>query len=99
MTIRDLRAHPREVRKTIATEPQSLLTANGKPFALVIPVDADTLDETIDALRIGRAQMALRALRSEARARGRDQLGMDVIDAVIAKTRRQHRTRGSRALR
>lgn len=99
MTIRDLRTRPRQVRKIIAAEPQSLLTANGKPFALVIPVDSDTLDETVDALRIGRAQTALRALRAEARESGRDRLTMDEIDEVIAKTRRQRRARSSRAAR
>jgi antitoxin (DNA-binding transcriptional repressor) of toxin-antitoxin stability system len=97
IAIRDLRSRPRQVRKTIATEPQSLLTANGKPIALIIPVDSDTLDDTVDALRIGRAQTALRALRSEAREAGRDRLAMDEIDAVIAKSRRQRTARSSRA--
>lgn len=99
MTIRDLRTRPRQVRKTIAAEPQSLLTANGKPFALVIPVDSETVDETVDALRIGRAQVALRALRAGAREGGLDQTKMDEIDTVIAKTRRQRRTRSTRAAR
>lgn len=99
MTIRDLRTRPRHVRKTIAAEPQSLLTANGKPFALLIPVDSETLDETVDALRIGRAQMALRVLRGQAKREGRDQLTMGEIDEVVAKTRRRRRTRSSRAAR
>lgn len=99
VAVRDFRTRPRQVRKTIAAEPQALLTANGKPFALVIPVDSETLDETIDALRIGRAQTALRALRAEARERGLDRLTIAEIDAVIAKTRRQRRVRSSRAAR
>lgn len=99
MTIRDLRTRPRQVRKTIAAEPQSLLTANGKPFALLIPVDSETLDETVDALRIGRAQIALRVFRGQAKREGRDQLTMGEIDEVVAKTRRQRRTRSSRAAR
>lgn len=99
MTIRDFRTRPQQVRKIIAAEPQSLLTASGKPFALVIPVDGETLDETLSALRIGRTQTALRALRAEAKEKGRDRLTMEQIDAVVAKTRRQRRSRRSRAAR
>ncbi|MGH7806012.1 MAG: hypothetical protein ACREQJ_16810 [Candidatus Binatia bacterium] len=99
ITIRDLRTRPRQARKTIATEPQSLLTANGKPVALIIPVDSETLDDTVDALKIGRAQTVLRALRNDARERGMDRLTMDEIDSVIARSRRQRNARGSRATR
>lgn len=99
MTIRDFRTRPKQVRKTIAAEPQSLLTANGKPFALVIPVNSETLDETIDALGIGRTQTALRALRTEAKKKERNRLTMDEVDAVIAKTRRDRRARSPRAAR
>ena len=99
MTIRDFRTRPQQVRKTIAAEPQSLLTAKGKPFALVIPVDGETLDETIDALRIGLAQTALRALRAEAKEKQRNRLTMDEIDAVVAKTRRERLARSSRTAR
>lgn len=99
LTIRDFRTRPQQVRKTIAAEPQSLLTASGKPFALVIPVDVETLDETLDSLRIGRTQTALRALRAEAKEKGRDRLTLEEIDAVVAKTRRERRPRRSRARR
>ena len=64
---------PGRGRKTIAGKPHSLLTASGKPLALMIPVDSDSLDETLEALKIGRAQTALRALRDEAAANGHRQ--------------------------
>lgn len=99
VTIRDFRTRPGEVRKTIAGEPQSLLTAGGKPFALMVPVDSNSLEETVEALKIGRAQTALRALREEARRKGLDQLSPAEIDAVIAEVRTGRRARGSRATR
>lgn len=99
LTVREFRTHPQQVRKTIASAPESLLTASGKPFALVIPVNSETLDETVDALRIGRAQTALRALREESKRKELDRLTPDEIDAIIISARRQRRARRAPAAR
>ena len=93
VTIRDFRTRPAEARKTIAGESQSLLTASGKPLALMIPVDSDSLDETLEALKIGRAQTALRALRNEAAAKSIDKLSPAQVDTIIAEVRK-NRTAG-----
>ncbi len=93
ITIRDFRTHPAKARETIADEPQSLLTANGKPLALMIPVDSDSLEETLEALKIGRTQTALRALRDEAAAKGIDKISSDEVNAIIAE-QRQNRLAG-----
>lgn len=87
VTIRDFRTRPAEARKTIAEAHQSLLTASGKPLALMIAVDSESLDETLEALKIGRAQTALRALRNEAAARGMDKLSAAEVDTIIAEVR------------
>lgn len=84
--IRDFRTRPAEAGKTIGGEPQSLLTASRKPLALMIPVDSDSLDETLEAVKIGRAQTALRALRNEAAAKGMDKLSPAEVDTIIAET-------------
>ena len=92
VTIRDFRTRPAEARKSIAEESESLLTANGRPIALMISVDSESLEETMEAVKIGRAQTAMRGLREEARRRGLDQLTTDEIEALIADSR-QHRPR------
>lgn len=92
VTIRDFRTRPAEARKVIAGEPQSLLTASGKPLALMIPVDSDSLDETLEALKIGRAQTALRVLRNEAAAKGMDKLSAAEVDTIIAEVRNNRAT-------
>jgi len=71
-----------------------VLTANGRPVALMIAVDAETLDETLDTLRRARGLEALRAIRRESLQRGLDRLTSDEIDAIITRTRR---SRGARA--
>lgn len=89
VTIRDFRTRPAEARKVILDEPQSLLTASGQPIALMIPVDSESLEEMVEALKIGRGQTALRALREEARSRGLDKLSAEEVEAVIADVRQR----------
>lgn len=68
-----------------------MLTVHGRPVALLIPVDAASLEETSRAIRRARALLALEALRCEARAKGLDRLSLKQIDGVVAETRRAGR--------
>jgi antitoxin (DNA-binding transcriptional repressor) of toxin-antitoxin stability system len=96
ITIRDLRTRPREAREGLRQGEEALLTANGRPVALMVPVSSETLDETLQALRRARAQMALAAIRANARAVGTDELSIDAIDGVVAEVR-ESQGRGRRA--
>ena len=96
ITIRDLRTRPRQVRDALKDEREAVLTANGRPVAVMIPVDAGSIDQTLETLRRARALEALRAIRADSQRRGISQMPMKDIDAVIAKTRkaRSRRTTG-----
>lgn len=91
LTIRDFQSRPRQARASLGKQRETVLTANGRPVAVMIPVDSGTLDTTLDALRRARAQQALRALRQSARERRLDRLPMAAIDAVVAKARSARR--------
>jgi len=83
VTIRDLRTKPKQVREALRREREAVLTATGRPVAVMIPVDTGSIDQTLETLRPARALEALRAIRaSTPRMTPKD------IDAVIAKTRR-----------
>lgn len=88
VTIRDFRTRPKQVRNALRREREAVLTANGRPVAVLIPVDAATLDETVETLRRARALEAVRAIQRESRRRGLAAMSMEAIDAIIAKTRR-----------
>jgi PHD/YefM family antitoxin component YafN of YafNO toxin-antitoxin module len=88
VTIRDFRTRPRQVQETLKKERETVLTANGSPVAVMIPVDAGSIDRTIETLRRARALEALRAIRSDAQRRGKSRMAVGAIDAVIAKTRK-----------
>ena len=91
LTIRDFRTRPREAQKTLAASGEAILTSNGRPVALMLRVDSESLDETVETLRRARALQALREIRREAKSRRLDKLPATRIDALIAKTRRARR--------
>lgn len=90
-TIRDFRSRPRQVQEAVKRETEAVLTSNGRPFALLVTVDAGSLDEELAALRDARAARALDALRAQAAKTGTDRIGPDEIDRVIRKSRRARR--------
>lgn len=88
VTIRDFRTRPRQVRETLKREREAMLTVNGRPVAVMIPVDAASLEETVETLRRARALEAVRAVRSDAQRRGKGRTTAKQIDDIIAKTRK-----------
>ncbi len=87
LTIRDFRSRPKEARLGLAGEKEALLTANGKPVAILLPVDAASLDETMSVLRRARSLQTLSAIRLRAKAKGLDRISMDEIGAEIQAVR------------
>jgi antitoxin (DNA-binding transcriptional repressor) of toxin-antitoxin stability system len=91
VTIRDLRANTGRLRKDLDEGREIVLTANGRPFALMTPVEPDTVEEELLAIRRARAQAALSRIRAKAKAAGLDRTRAADVDAVIAKVRRERR--------
>jgi antitoxin (DNA-binding transcriptional repressor) of toxin-antitoxin stability system len=91
VTIRDLRGNTARLRKDLQQDREIVLTANGRPFALMTPVEPDTVEEEVLAIRRARAQAALSRIRAKAKADGLDRINMSEIDAIIAKVRRERR--------
>lgn len=94
VTIRDLRTKTAAIRKDLEQEREIVLTANGRPFAVMTPVGSDTVEDEIRAIRRARAKAAVERIRAQAKARGLDELTAKEIDTLIAEARRARR--GSR---
>jgi prevent-host-death family protein len=88
VTIRDLRTRPKQVRAALRGEREAVLTANGRPVAVLVPVDAETIDRTLETLRQARGLEALRALRRESQERGLSGLSSRQVDRIVARARR-----------
>jgi len=91
ITIRDLRSNTARLRKDLETDREVVVTAHGRPFAVMTRVEPDRVEEEILAIRRARAGAALSRIREKAKADGLDRITMDEIDAVIAKVRGERR--------
>ena len=93
VTIREFRNKTAEVREDLKTEGEIVLTANGRPFALLSRVEPDSVEQEVRALRRARARVAVERMRAQAKQRGLDGMTMDQVDELIAAVRRKRHGR------
>lgn len=91
VSLRDFRTRTPQIRKDLSSEHEIVLTANGRPIAILAQVDENNFEERLKALRRSRAHALLDRIQAKAKARGVDKLTMEQIDAIIAKARRERR--------
>ena len=91
VSTRDLRNRPGYVRK-LAQREDLVLTANGKPIAMLLGVEEDELEETAQVVRQARAQRALSRMRKQAARRGLEESSPALIDAQIRAVRSKRKS-------
>ncbi len=85
---RILRNEPSALRRKLADEGELVVTVDGKPFAVMIDLSGnEDIEDILLMVSRLRAQMAVRAIRSQARRSGLDKLDDEQIDEIIRKTR------------
>jgi len=89
--IRELRNNSGQVWKALEAKNELVLTANGKPIALMTPVNSENLEIELKAIRRSRAAQALDRIRQVSQKRGLDRMPMGDIEKIIVKTRRKRR--------
>jgi PHD/YefM family antitoxin component YafN of YafNO toxin-antitoxin module len=88
-----LRNEPSTLRQKLEDEGQLVVTVDGKPFAIMIDLpEIENMEDILLLISRLRAQMAARAIRSQARRDGLDRLTDDQVNEVIAKTRRERKS-------
>lgn len=88
ITIRDLRTDTARLRRELQQDREIVVTANGRPFAVMTRVGPDNVEEEVLAIRRGRARAALSRIRAKAKADALDRLTMDQIGAIVSEARR-----------
>ena len=92
ITVRDIRTSPAEVWKQLPEEQEMVITNNGKPIALLTPLSAENLEETLSSVRRARASNAIRQIRRVAMQQGLDQLTDEEVQTEIDEARRERAT-------
>jgi len=97
LTIREFRANTAEVRKSLEKEKEIVVTANGKPFAILMPVTSSDLEGTLLAIRRARFAKALEDAHAAARESGLAGMSMGEIDDIVSRTREKRKRRPATA--
>ena len=88
---RDLRNAPSALRKKLSREGELVVTVDNKPFAVMISIGDENVQDILLMVSRLRAQMAARSIRSQARRDGLDKMTLKEINALIKKTRAERK--------
>lgn len=87
ISVRDFRIRPGDVWKQLKVYKDIVITSNGKPIAILNPVEDSNLEGSITALRRARALLALEEIQKNSVVRGLDKLSEDEIEEEIKAAR------------
>ena len=98
LSTRELRNRPGFVRE-LARKEDIVLTANGKPVALLLGLEDDDFEETAQAIRQARAQRALSRMRRQAESKGLSGMSLAAINAEVRAVRSKRQSGAKRKAR
>ena len=84
-TIQELQAAPDDLLRELNLDGELVITNNGKPAALMLNVADGSFEETLNAVRQTKAQLAFTSMRARAAACGF--MSNEEIEAEIAAVR------------
>jgi len=88
---RDLRNEPSALRKKLARDGELIVTVDNKPFAIMINLSHENVEDILLMVSRLRAQMAARAIRSQARREGLNKLTPKDINLLVKQTRAEQK--------
>jgi antitoxin (DNA-binding transcriptional repressor) of toxin-antitoxin stability system len=95
ISARELRNRPGFIRELVQKE-DMVLTADGKPVAILLGIEGDGLEEAMLIIRQARTQRALSRMRRQAARRGIADASPRAIEAEIRAVRRKRKSRNGR---
>ncbi len=91
ITVSDLKKRPASRWRKSAKNRELVVTSQGQPVAVLLPIDAASLEQTLATLRSLRSLQAQAALQRAAEENGAAALTMADVDAEITAARRARR--------
>lgn len=91
ISVRDLRGKSGEIWKSLQGEREMIVTSNGRPIAILVSVNENTLEESLSAFRRARAVEAVEAIQRQSVRIGTDRLTLEEINSEVKVVRKQRR--------
>jgi hypothetical protein len=88
---RILRNQPTELRKKLEEQGELVITVDGEPLAIMLQIPKGSLEDLVLLLSQVRAQMAVTAIREQARKRGLNDMTTEQADKLVNETRAARR--------
>ena len=91
ITVRDFRTSSANIWKTLPKEQEMVITNNGKPVALLTPLNDQNLEGTLSAIRRARAIDAVKIIQQESIKNETNKITMEEIITEIKMARKQRK--------
>jgi len=91
LSVRDLRGNSARVWRELPNESEMVVTSNGRPVALLVTVDQNTVEQSLATWRRVRTTQAISDIQRESARNGTDRLSLADIDAEITRVRQARR--------
>ncbi len=89
VSVRELRLKPGDVWKLAKEEKDVIITANGRPVAILTGIDEDRVEEELDAIQRGRALRALGSIQRDSVIKGTNRISGEEINREIDAVRKE----------
>jgi antitoxin (DNA-binding transcriptional repressor) of toxin-antitoxin stability system len=90
VTVRDFRNSPAAIWKKLPSERELIITNNGKPIALLTPLNDETLEDTVSAVRKAKATNAMKKMQEISVSLGNDKMTLNEINSIIKDVRKKN---------
>jgi antitoxin (DNA-binding transcriptional repressor) of toxin-antitoxin stability system len=90
---RVLRNQPSELRRKLKENGELVVTVDGEPLAVMIEIPKGSLEDLVLLLSQIRAQLAVAAIREQARQRGLGNMTVEQADVLVQDARSARRKR------
>ena len=88
VTIRDFRTYPKQTWAKLEEQSRLVVTNNGKPFALMLQINNNDIEETIASIDQAEAMRLLNKIQLQATKKGSNIMTMEDINKEIAAVRK-----------
>jgi antitoxin (DNA-binding transcriptional repressor) of toxin-antitoxin stability system len=91
VTVGDFRTGTSDIWAELPQEQEIVVTNDGKPIALLTPLNDETFEETISAVRKAKTINAVKVLQQQSVKNGTDRMTLEEINAEIRTARKERK--------